>query len=230
MTASRMRAPARRGSPRRPAVPGERARAAATSALCAFAATMARGDAVAAAAALTTARRSGSTRVAAEETALMLMLYAGFPGALEGLRVLNTTWPGVARRTREGTPATWRRRGLALWARVYGDAIGRLLPAVRALHPDLETWMVEHGYGRVLARPGLGARERELVTVSALAALGWERQLVSHVLGALRVGAGPALVREALAIGARAGGSRERATASRVMERVIVAGRRAVRH
>jgi 4-carboxymuconolactone decarboxylase len=102
---------------------------------------------------------------------------------------------------------------------VYGPAIARLLPAVRALHPDLEVWMVEHGYGRVLARPGLGARERELITVSALAALGWERQLVSHVLGALRVGARPAEVREALAIGARAGGSRERTIARRTWTR-----------
>jgi alkylhydroperoxidase/carboxymuconolactone decarboxylase family protein YurZ len=150
----------------------------------------------------------------------MLMLYAGFPGALEGLRALNASWPGRARRTREGTPASWRRRGLALCRRVYGPAITRLLPAVRALHPDLELWMVEHGYGRVLARPGLGARERELVTVSALAALGWERQLVSHVLGAARLGASAADVREALAIGAEAGGERERAIAARTLERL----------
>ena len=149
----------------------------------------------------------------------MLMLYAGFPGALEGLRVLNATWPGRARRTFEGVPATWRRRGLALCRRVYGPAIARLLPAVRALHPALGVWMVEHGYGRVLARPGLGARERELVTVSALGALGWERQLVSHVLGAFRIGALAAEVREALAIGARAGGQREREIAGRTWDR-----------
>ena len=155
----------------------------------------------------------------------MLMLYAGFPGALEGLRVLNAAWPGAARRTREGTPAVWRRRGLALCGRVYGRAIARLLPAVRALHPDLEVWMVEHGYGRVLARPGLGARERELVTVSALAALGWERQLVSHVLGARRVGASEAQVREALTIGGAAGGRREAGIASRTLERAGRAGR-----
>jgi 4-carboxymuconolactone decarboxylase len=181
---------------------------------------MSRGDATAAAAALRTVRRTRAARRAAEEVALMLMLNAGFPGALEGLRVLNTTWPGSVLRTREGGPATWRRRGLALCRRVYGPAIARLLPAVRALHPDLEVWMVEHGYGRVLARPGLGVRERELVTVSALAALGWERQLVSHVLGALRVGAHAAQVREALAIGGRAGGSRERASARRTWQRV----------
>jgi alkylhydroperoxidase/carboxymuconolactone decarboxylase family protein YurZ len=193
---------------------------AATRALCAFAAAMSRGDEPAAAAALATTRRARASRRAAEEAALMLMLYAGFPGALEGLRVLNATWPGRARATREGGLATWRRRGLELCRRVYGPAIARLLPAVRALHPDLEVWMVEHGYGRVLSRAGLGVRERELVTVSALAALGWERQLVSHVLGALRVGAPAAQVREALAIGEHAGGPRERAIAHRTWLRV----------
>ena len=155
----------------------------------------------------------------------MLVLYAGFPGALEGLRVLNGVWPGRARRAREGTIASWRRRGMALCRRVYGPAIARLLPAVRALHPDLEVWMVEHGYGRVLSRPGLGATERELVTVSALAALGWERQLVSHVLGALRVGASAAELRRALAIGAGAAGERERAMVRRTWERVGRAAR-----
>jgi len=150
----------------------------------------------------------------------MLVLYAGFPGALEGLRLLHREWPGPRpRRTREGDVATWWRRGSSLCRQVYGPAIAKLLPAVRALHPDLERWMIEHGYGRVLARPGLGLRDRELVTVAALAALGWERQLVSHVLGALRVGAPAAAVHEALAIGARAGGARERATATRTWAR-----------
>jgi 4-carboxymuconolactone decarboxylase len=90
---------------------------------------------------------------------------------------------------------------------------------VRTLHPDLAEWMVEHGYGRVLSRPGLPARERELVTVSALAALGWERQLVSHVLGAERIGATRAAVGEALAIGAAVAAARARAIAARTWER-----------
>lgn len=149
----------------------------------------------------------------------MLMLYAGYPGALEGLRVLNAAWPGRARRTREGTPTRWRARGAALCARVYGDAYARLLPAVRALHPDLAVWMVEHGYGRVLARAGLSVADRELVTVAALAALGWERQLVSHVLGAGRVGAPTPAVEEALAIGEAAGDARARAVARRTRTR-----------
>jgi len=213
MTASRKRGPA---SGR--ASPGVTL-SAATRALCGFAAAMARGRETRAAECLVAARAAGATRRAAEECALMLMLYAGYPSALEGLRVLNATWPGRALRTREGTPARWRRRGAALCRRVYGAAYGRLVPAVRALHPDLAVWMVEHGYGRVLARGGLGLLERELVTVSALAALGWERQLVSHVLGALRVGATQEATREALTVGAAQADARARAIAGRTWQR-----------
>jgi 4-carboxymuconolactone decarboxylase len=211
---------ARAMKPSRPArLASARGLAPATRAACCFAATMVRGDDAAASAALRTLRETGAPRRVAEESALMLMLYGGFPAALEGLRALNAAWPGRARRSREGGPPRWRTRGDALCRRVYGDAYARLLPAVRALHPDLAVWMVEHGYGRVLSRPGLATRERELVTVAALAALGWERQLVSHVLGAERVGASRAAVGEALAIGGDAGDARARAIAQRTWER-----------
>jgi 4-carboxymuconolactone decarboxylase len=150
----------------------------------------------------------------------MLMLYAGFPAALEGLRVLHEVWPGRAKRTREGGPARWRTRGEALCRRVYGPAYAKLLPAVQALHPDLAVYMVEHGYGRVLARAGLSARERELLTVAALAALGWERQLISHLLGSLRVGAPHAQVAAALACGLARASPASAASGRRAWERV----------
>jgi 4-carboxymuconolactone decarboxylase len=72
---------------------------------------------------------------------------------------------------------------------------------------------VDTGYGRVLARPGLSTRARELITVAALAAMARERQLVSHLLGASRVGASRAELRRAIDAGALAG--RERMTAQR---------------
>src|SRR5262245_6494035 len=161
-----VRAAARGTAPTPVLAPGARA-------LCAFAAAMSRGDAVRATAALGDARAARTKRRAAEEAALMLMLYAGFPSALEGSRVLDAAWPGTPHRPLEGAPSAWTRRGEALCRRVYGPAYARLLPAVRALHPDLAVWMVELGYGRVLARRGLDVRMRELVTVAALAALGW---------------------------------------------------------
>lgn len=189
--------------------------------LCVFAGKMARRDARGAYAALADARVAGVRRAAAEEAALMLMLYAGYPAALEGLRVLNEVWPGRARTTREGTPAAWKRRGEALCRRVYGPAYEKLLPAVRALHPDLATWMVEHGYGRVLSRRGLSAKDRELVTVAALGSLGWERQLISHLLGALRVGATPREVECALLSGLLWADATVRAAGKEAWRRVL---------
>ena len=185
----------------------------AVASLCRFAAAAAVGDATAARRAARAARRAHVPRRATEEVALMLVLYAGFPAALEALRALGAAWPGAAHATREGSQRLWTRRGERLARRVYGPVLPRLLQAVRALHPDLATWMIEHGYGRVLARPGLTARVRELVTVSALAATGWRRQLVSHLLGARRLGAAPGDIRAALAHGSRVAGPAARGAA-----------------
>ncbi|MEK7330787.1 MAG: hypothetical protein AAB113_08290, partial [Candidatus Eisenbacteria bacterium] len=99
-------------------------------------------------------------RRALEETGLMRVQYAGYPAGLETLWVANEAWPGGARRSREGDPARWRRRGMALSRRLYGPVYRRLMGAVRRLHPDLAAWMVGTGYGRVLSRPGLFARAR----------------------------------------------------------------------
>ncbi len=199
------------------------------AAACRFTAAMARGHEPEATAALQDLRSAGAPRRWAEECALMLMLYAGYPAALEGLRVLNAAWPGRARRSREGGQAQWRARGERLCRRVYGPAYERLLPAVRTLHPDLATWMIEHGYGRVLARAGVDRVTRELVTIAALGALGWERQLVSHVLGAMRVGASPAQALAALALGAAQADAHGRAVARRTRTRLERTGVAAAR-
>lgn len=189
-------------------------------ALCAFTAAMAVRDARRARRALLAAQRNGTIRLAAEEAALMLMLYAGYPSALESLRVLNDVWPGRASRSREGTTTRWRTQGSALCKRVYGSAYDKLIPMVQRLHPDLAVWMEEHGYGRVLSRPGLTPRERELITIATLAALGWERQLVSHLLGARRVGAGAEEVRNAFRTGLAVSDEVGRAASRRAWDQV----------
>ncbi len=190
-------------------------------ALVGFAAAMCAGETRAAGRALRRARGAGATRVEAEETALMLMLHAGYPAALEGVRVLAEVWPGRARRTREGGPDAWMARGRDLCRRVYGPVYPRLVRGVRALHPDLARWMVEQGYGRVLARRGLGGPERERVAVAVLAAGGWERQLVSHLRGARRLGASRAEIRAALEAGKRVAPRRRRAACVRAWRAVF---------
>jgi len=134
----------------------------------------------------------------------MLHLYAGFPSSIEFLRALRAVDPPTLRsRARRGPPGASKdassphTRGARLCARVYGPEYTRLRSFMRDLSPDLDRWMIAGGYGRVLSRPGLGLVERELCTVAALAALGWERQLDAHRLGAARVGASVAEVRTA---------------------------------
>ena len=160
-----------------------------------FVAAMARRDGPRAKRALLAARRAGTPRREAEEAALLLVLHAGYPAALEGTRMLSEAWPGRARRTREGGVSDWRRRGAALCRKVYGPVYPKLVASVTALHPDLATWMIEQGYGRVLSRRPLDAAARERLAVAVLAAAGWERQLVSHLLGARRLGNSRAVIR-----------------------------------
>jgi 4-carboxymuconolactone decarboxylase len=58
--------------------------------------------------------------------------------------------------------------------------------------------MIVEGYGKVLGRPGLDLARRELCIVAACAASGQNRQLHSHLLGALNAGASAAHVGAAL--------------------------------
>ena len=69
---------------------------------------------------------------------------------------------------------------------------------VSDLHPALDAWMVVEGYGKVLGRPGLDLPRRELCIVAACAAMGQDRQLHSHLHGALNVGVDVAVVRAAI--------------------------------
>jgi 4-carboxymuconolactone decarboxylase len=55
--------------------------------------------------------------------------------------------------------------------------------------PDVATLMLQFAVGEIAARPGLGARERELAMVGALTALGHARpQLHAHIESALDAG------------------------------------------
>jgi 4-carboxymuconolactone decarboxylase len=82
--------------------------------------------------------------------------------------------------------------------RVYGGQYESLGENVRALNADLGSWMIVEGYGKVLGRPGLELRVRELCIAALLAMLDAPRQLHSHLRGALNTGASPAQVDEAL--------------------------------
>ena len=130
---------------------------------------------------------------AVDEVILQSYLFAGFPRTLNAAR----TWRAVS-----GSPGPdddpsaelangndWVARGEETCRRVYGESYELLRENIRELHPALDTWMITDGYGKVLSRPGLDLRTRELCIVAACAATGQQRQLHSHLHGALNSGA-----------------------------------------
>ena len=82
--------------------------------------------------------------------------------------------------------------GLAKLAEIDGEQGERVIEALKDVAPDLARYVIEFAFGDVYQRDGLDLRERELVTIAGLTALGHAQpQLKVHVHGALNVGASP---------------------------------------
>lgn len=126
---------------------------------------------------------------AVEEVILQAHLFIGFPDALNALG----TWREVSGLPAPADigedPAEWPARGERVCAAVYGANYAKLRQNVRGLHPDVDGWMVTGGYGRVIGRPGLDLKTRELCIAALLAVWKVPRQLHSHLRGALNAGA-----------------------------------------
>ena len=130
---------------------------------------------------------------AVEEIILQSYLFAGFPRALNAARawrsVSGRDAPDEDEESLKADLAAWRERGEETCAVVYGDHYEKLRENIRTLHPALDEWMIVDGYGKVLSRPGVDLRTRELCVVAACAVSGQQRQLHSHLHGALNAGA-----------------------------------------
>jgi 4-carboxymuconolactone decarboxylase len=139
-----------------------------------------------------------------EELVLQSYLFAGFPRALNAAREWRRSQGGGDHGGSAGTddvPASldrWRARGEETCEVVYGPFYDKLRANIRALHPALDDWMIVDGYGKVLGRPGLDLARRELCVIAACVAAGQDRQLHSHLHGALHAGAAVGVVTEAL--------------------------------
>lgn len=130
-----------------------------------------------------------------DEVILQSYLFAGFPRTLNAARMWRTASGARAPLTDESASGRdveeWERNGEETCAIVYGQSYEMLRRNVRELHPALDAWMITDGYGKVLSRPGLDLKRRELCIVAACAAAGQQRQLHSHLHGALNSGATP---------------------------------------
>jgi 4-carboxymuconolactone decarboxylase len=133
-----------------------------------------------------------------EELVLQCHLFAGFPRALNAMREWRKRQPEPAAVATANSGEDWRAQGEATCAIVYGEMYERLRGNIRRLHPGLDDWMIVDGYGKVLSRPGLDLARRELCIVAACAASKQDRQLHSHLHGAMNAGASPTVVSQTL--------------------------------
>ena len=155
------------------------------------------------------------------ETAALVRLAAVLAGSSEGdVRtelsavngVVNPVWveevilqtyqfaAPAAADDRERAVLDFSGRGEATCATVYGEFYDRLRVNIRGLHPALDRWMITEGYGKVLGRPLLDLARRELCIVAACAIARQDRQLHSHLHGALNAGAAAGVVTAALQV------------------------------
>src|SRR5216117_1738034 len=175
-----------------------------TAALVRVAAAVATGKVLELDARLAAARDARVPGLWIEELLLQSMLVVGYPLA----RVAFGAWRAVGGPAPvEGEGAedlahadweSWAARGAAVCRAVYGRAYHKLLLNLRALHPALEDLVLVDAYGKVIGRPGLDLKRRELCTVATTAVLGTAEQLHSHLRGALNTGAAGAEIEAVL--------------------------------
>ena len=90
-------------------------------------------------------------------------------------------------------------KGLGVRRSVLGEAhVARATAAVTSFDADFQRFITEGAWGTVWARPGLTRRERSLITLALLAALGHDDEVAMHVRATRNTGATPTDITEAL--------------------------------
>ncbi|TDD66773.1 carboxymuconolactone decarboxylase family protein [Actinomadura darangshiensis] len=89
--------------------------------------------------------------------------------------------------------------GLGVLQRVDGEAGQKVVDSLADISPELAHQVVAWAFGDMYARPNLAPRDRQLVTLGILTALGGcEPQLEVHTHAALNVGLKPDEIVEAM--------------------------------
>lgn len=139
------------------------------------------------------------------EILLQSHLFAGFPRAINALqifkRIHDQKFPGRALApTSAEKPGDGDRydRGKVLFEKVYKKSTSTVLNSLHSIYPEYDRWVLEDAYGRVLSRPNMAAKIRELCAVAALTVSDVPKQLKSHISGAINTGANPSEVRQVI--------------------------------
>lgn len=91
------------------------------------------------------------------------------------------------------------RAGMAVRRQVLGDAhVDRAGAQMTEFDSDFQTFITEGAWGSVWSRPNFTKRERSIVTIALLAALGQDEEVAMHVRATRNTGATREDIREAL--------------------------------
>jgi len=89
--------------------------------------------------------------------------------------------------------------GMETRREVLGDEhVDRAEERKTAFDEEFQAFITRYAWGEVWRRPGLGRRERHLVTIAVLCALGKEKELTMHLRAVKNTGVGQDEVREVL--------------------------------
>ena len=90
-------------------------------------------------------------------------------------------------------------RGMATRRSVLGDAhVDNASAKMTEFDADFQSFITEGAWGSVWSRPGLTKRERSMITLALLAALGHDEEVAMHVRATANTGASPDDIKEAL--------------------------------
>jgi alkylhydroperoxidase/carboxymuconolactone decarboxylase family protein YurZ len=139
-------------------------------------------------------KNGGMAPEAIYETAIQSYLFLGFPRMIEAALAYNEVFGNIGngddiKPVSQEESQKWFDEGTDLCRNVYGRNYDRLRKKFLKMSPEVFRWMVIEGYGKVLSRPAMNHIERELAEVAALIVDGRRRQLISHLMGSLNMGA-----------------------------------------
>lgn len=196
------------------------------------AATTAKGDLKGLKKELNKALDDGLTVNQIKEGIIHLYAYAGFPRSIRGLQTLMEVLEerrskGINDRT--GAEASSIRndktkydRGKAILEQLTGVPERDPKTGYAAFAPTIEVFLKEHLFADIFERDVLSFKERELVTVSVLSAIGGvEPMLQSHLKICLNVGLTPAQLHQFVAIIGSTIGKKEGVAANNVLNEIL---------
>ena len=90
-------------------------------------------------------------------------------------------------------------QGMAVRRSVLGNShVDAASARKTAFDEDFQTFITEGAWGSVWSRPGLSRRERSMLTIALLAALGHDEEVAMHVRATVNTGCSPDDIKEAL--------------------------------